>query len=75
MPTTEQLLYQTEKSHHQRFSIKTQFLKFFAIFTGKYLCEIFKNTHFEEHVHMAHSKQSFTQNLAYMLSTHSCEPT
>ena len=29
MPTTEQLLYQTEKSHHQRFSTKTLFLKFF----------------------------------------------
>ena len=33
-------------------------LKNFAIFTGKHLCEIFKNTHFEEHLPTAASKLS-----------------
>ena len=46
MPNTEQLLYQTEKSR----------LKDFAIFTGKQLCKIFKNTCFEEYLRMAASQ-------------------
>ena len=29
MPNAEQLLYQTEKSSHQRLSVKTMFLKIF----------------------------------------------
>ena len=51
MPNAPQLLYQTEKGSHQRFSIKTIFLNF-AIFTGKHLCEIIKN-YFEEHLRTA----------------------
>ena len=35
---------------------KNAVLKNFAIFTGKHLCEIFKNTCFEEHLHMAASE-------------------
>ena len=42
MPNAEQLLYQTEKSSHQRFSIKTCFLKI--------------NTYFEEHLCAAASE-------------------
>ena len=32
------------------------FLNTFAILMGKHLCEIFKNTYFEEHLHMAVSE-------------------
>ena len=32
---------------------KNAVLKYFAIFTGKNLCEIFKNISFEEHFRMA----------------------
>ena len=52
MLDTEQLLYQTEKSSHHWFSLKTVF-KNFAIFTGKHLCEIFKNIYFEKHLRKA----------------------
>ena len=38
MPNTEQLLYQTDKSSHQRCCIKKAVPKTFAIFTGKNLC-------------------------------------
>ena len=59
MPSAEQLLYATEKSSHRRFSIKTLFLKFFAIFTRKRHCEILKNTYFEEHLRTAASELTF----------------
>ena len=49
MPHAEQLLYQTEKSSHQRFSIKIIFLNF-ATLIGKHLCKIIRN-YFEEHLH------------------------
>ena len=49
MPNTEQLLYQTEKISHRRFPIKTLFLKVLQ-YSRKILCEIFKNTYFEEHL-------------------------
>ena len=55
MPNAEQLLYQTEKSSHQRFSIKILFL-YFAIFTRKRLCEIIKSNYFEEHLCAASSE-------------------
>ena len=35
---------------------KNAVLKSFSIFTGKHLCEIFKNTYFEEHLRMAVSE-------------------
>ena len=38
LPNTEQLLYQTKKSSHQRCSEKRAVLKSFAIFIGKHLC-------------------------------------
>ena len=50
-----QLLYQTEKSSYQRFSIKVIFLNF-AI---KHLCEIIKNNYFEEHLRTAASEPTF----------------
>ena len=53
MPNTEQLFYETEKSSHQMFSRKTLLLKILQIFLEKHLYEIFKNTYFEEHMHMA----------------------
>ena len=55
MPNAEQLLYQTEKSSHQRFSIIILFLNF-QIFKGKHLCEIIKNNYFEEHLHTTASE-------------------
>ena len=57
MVNTERLLYQTEKSSYRMFSIKT-FLKIFAIFTGKHLCEIyfFEEHYFEEHLRMVVSE-------------------
>ena len=55
MPNAEQLLYQTEKRSHQRFSIKILFLNF-AIFIRKNLHEIAKNNYFEEHLCMAASE-------------------
>ena len=54
MPNAEQLLYPTEKSSHQRFSIQILFLNF-TVFTGKQVCEIIKN-YFEEHLHTAASE-------------------
>ena len=54
MPNAEQLLYQTEKSNHWRFSIKRLFLNF-AMFTGKHLCKTVKN-YFEEHLCMVASE-------------------
>ena len=55
MPNSEQLLFQTEKSSHRSFCIKILFLNF-AIFTGKYMCEIIKNNYFEEHLRTATSE-------------------
>ena len=55
MPNPKQLLYQTEKSSHRRFSIKILLLDF-AIFTGKHLCEIIKSNYFEENLRMAASE-------------------
>ena len=56
MPNPEQLLYQTEKKQPPKVSYKNAVLKYFAIFTGKHLCETFKNTYFKEHLHMAASE-------------------
>ena len=58
MPNAEQLLYQTEKkkNSHQRVFYKNTVFENFAIFTGKHHCEIFKNTYFEEYLHMAASE-------------------
>ena len=56
MPNPEQLLYQTEKKQPPKVSYKNAVLKNFAIFMGKHLCETFKNTYFEEHLHMAASE-------------------
>ena len=66
MPNTEQLLYQTDKTSHGRCSIKMAVLKNFASFTGEHLwwssdvflwiCEIFKNTYFEEQLRTAASE-------------------
>ena len=56
MPNTEQLLYQTEKKQPLEVFNKNAVLKNFARFTGKHLCEIFKDTCFEEHLHMAASE-------------------
>ena len=50
---TEQLLYETEKNQPLEVFYKDAVLKNFAIFMGKHLCEIFKNTYFEEHLDMA----------------------
>ena len=55
MPNPEQLLYQTEKISYRRFSIKILFLDF-AIFTEKHLCEIIKNSYFEENLPTAASE-------------------
>ena len=44
------------KNSHLRFSIKKTFLKNFAMFMGKHLCEVFKNTYFEENLHTAASE-------------------
>ena len=56
MPNTEQLLHQTEKNQPPEVFYKNAVLKIFAIFMGKHLSEIFKNTYFEEHLHLAASK-------------------
>ena len=56
MLNTEQLLYETEKSSHWRFSVKKLFLKILQYSPGKHLCKIFKNNYFEEHLHMAASE-------------------
>ena len=56
MPTTEHLLYQTEKSCYRRFSIKTMFLKFLQ-YSQENTCVKFLITpsYFEEHLRMAAS--------------------
>ena len=59
MPNTEQLLYQTEKKQPPEVFYKNAICKNFAIFMGKHLCEIFKNTSAEEHLHMAASDLNF----------------
>ena len=56
MLNTEQLLYETEKSSHWRFSVKKLFLKILQYSPGKHLCKIFKSNYFEEHLHMAASE-------------------
>ena len=58
MPNTEQLLYRTEKKQPPEVFYKNAALKNFAIFKGKYLCEIFKNTYFEEHLCTAAFEQT-----------------
>ena len=55
MPNTEEFLYQTEKQPPVVF-YKNAVLKTFAIFMAKHLCEIFKNTYFEEHLRTAASE-------------------
>ena len=52
------LLYQTEKTATGRFYENTV-LKDFAIFTGKHLCKIFKNTYFEEYLGTTASELNF----------------
>ena len=58
MSNAEQLLYETEKISHRRFSIKILFLNF-PIFTGKHLCEIIKINYFEEHLRTAASERKW----------------
>ena len=55
MPNTEQLFYQTKKSSHQSFYIKTMFLKILQ-YSSKNMCEIFNKTYFEEHLPAAASE-------------------
>ena len=59
MPSNEQLLYQTEKSSHWKFSMKMLFLKILQYSRGKHLCGILKNTSFEEHLRTAASELTF----------------
>ena len=64
MSNTEQLLYQNDKSSHQRCSIKKAVLNNFAIFIGKHLCwsiyliklHTLMYTYFEEHLRTAASE-------------------
>ena len=56
MPNAKQLLYQTGKSSHRRFSIKTLSLKILQYSREKHQCEIIKNTYFEEHLRTAASE-------------------
>ena len=56
MPNTEKFFYQTEKNYKN-------VLKYFAIFKGKHLCEIFKNTYFEEHLRTAASELTLPSDL------------
>ena len=56
MPNTEQLLYRTEKKQSLEVFYKNAVLKYFAISMRKHLYEIFKNTYFEENLHMAASE-------------------
>ena len=57
MPNTEQLLYQTLwKKYPSEVLYRNAVLKHFAIFAGKNLCEIFKNTCFQEYQHTAASE-------------------
>ena len=54
MPNTEQLLYGTENSSHRTFSTKMLLLKIVQYLReNTYLCEIFKNTYFEENLRTA----------------------
>ena len=55
MPNTKKLLYQSEKQSPEVF-YKNTVLKYFAILTGKHLCEIDKNTYFEERLCTAASE-------------------
>ena len=54
MPNTKQLI----KLKKQRLEVfyENDVLKNFAIFMEKHLCEIFKNSYFEEHLHTASSE-------------------
>ena len=63
LPNTEQLLYQTEKSSHWRFSIKTLFLKILQ-YSRENTCQIFKITCFEEHLCTAASSLMITAQKA-----------
>ena len=51
-----------EKQPSQVFS-KNAALKNFAIFTGKHLCKIFKNTCFEEYLHTAASERTLWSDI------------
>ena len=57
MSNTKKFFYQTEKNY------KNDVLKYFAIFTGKHLCEIFKNSCFEEHLRTAASELALPSDL------------
>ena len=57
MSNTKKFFYQTEKNY------KNVVLIYFAIFTGKHLCEIFKNTCFEEHLRTAASELTLPSDL------------
>ena len=54
MSSAEQLLHQPPEVFYKRAVLKN-----FVIFTGKHLCEIFKNTYFEVNIRTAASKLTF----------------
>ena len=59
MSNTKKFFYQTEKNY------KNVVPKYFAIFTGKHLCEIFKNSCFEEHLRTAASELALPSDLDF----------
>ena len=56
MPGAEQWLYETEKSSHQRFSIKTLFLKILQDSQENTCVKFLRTPIFEEHLRMAASE-------------------
>ena len=62
MPNTEHLLYQTKKKQPPEVFYKSAALKNFVTFTGKHLCETFKNIYFEEHLRTTASELTVVLN-------------